>query len=114
DQVVAALEQTGIKVHTTPPPLRDALQRASMLIHHGGIGSLEEAAMAGRPQLLLPRHLEQSLNTRRAIVSLPGISAVRADATIEQVRQRLPQCLQDGRLMHAAQKGASRLTARQE
>ncbi len=114
DGIAAKLEGVGIKVHASPPPLRGVLGRASLLIHHGGIGSLEEAALAGRPQLLLPRHLEQSLNARRATVSLQGIFGLRDGATIEQIRQRLPSLLHDMQPMRAAQAAASRLAARPE
>lgn len=113
-QIIVELEQAGITVHKKPPPLREALKRASILIHHGGIGSMEEAALAGRPQLLLPRHLEQLLNTQRAIASLPGTFTVQAGITPEQLRQRLPPLLRDARLMQAAQMTALRLTKRQE
>ncbi|HVK95993.1 MAG TPA: nucleotide disphospho-sugar-binding domain-containing protein [Noviherbaspirillum sp.] len=114
EQEVADLKQAGIRVHPQPPPLREALGRASFLIHHGGMGSMEEAALAGRPQLLLPRHLEQSLNTQRAIATLPGVFTLRAGAGIEQLRRRLLPLLQDARPMQAAQMSASRLTARPE
>ncbi|MBT0963452.1 glycosyltransferase [Denitromonas iodatirespirans] len=110
---VAALEHAGIRVHARPPPLREVLARASFLIHHGGIGSIEEAAMAGRPQLLLPRHREQALNVRRAMASLPGTVSVRADMSIAQLGQRLPDLVRDARLQEAAQRCAARLTSRQ-
>jgi rhamnosyltransferase subunit B len=113
-ETAIVLERAGIRVHATPPPLREVLLRASMLIHHGGIGSLEEGLMAGRPQLLLPRHLEQSLNSQHMLASLPGSVCVRASTSLQSLRQRLPALLQDrdGRLGAAARKAATRLTAR--
>ncbi|UTW06971.1 nucleotide disphospho-sugar-binding domain-containing protein [Pseudomonas benzenivorans] len=113
-ETVSALERAGIRVHVTPPPLREALSRASMLIHHGGIGALEEALMAGRPQLLLPRHLEQSLHSQRLLASLPGNVCARAGTSLQSLRERLPELLldRDGRLGAVAQKTATRLTAR--
>jgi len=112
--MVATLKHAGIHVHTRPPPLREVLARATLLIHHGGIGSIEEAAMAGRPQLLLPRHLEQILNVRRAIACLPGTVALPSGMSIEHLGQRLPDLVCDVELQTAAHKTASRLTSRQE
>jgi len=63
-QLNSALTKAGIKVHTTPPPLPEKLAEASVVLHHGGMGTLETALAMGCAQLLLPRHLEQSLNAR--------------------------------------------------
>lgn len=110
---VAMLEQAGIRVHCRPPPLREVLARTSLLIHHGGIGSTEEAALAGRAQLLLPRHLEQELNVRRVMASLPGVVTVRAGMRAEQLRRRLPALVGDVGLRERALATASRLASRQ-
>lgn len=114
DEVVAQVRQAGIEVHAKPPPLRDTLGRASLLIHHGGIGSLEVAALAGRAQLLLPRHLEQSLNTRRALAALPATVTVGSGVTLEKLAQGLPDLVRDASLMRAAQLTASRMAARRQ
>jgi len=112
--LIEQLEAAGIRVHARPLPLREALADASVLIHHGGIGSIEEAAMAGRTQLLLPRHLEQRLNVARALESLPGAVSVRADLSDARLREGLPGVLNDARLMAAAQTRALRFAARPE
>ena len=49
-------------IHDDPPPPARAFAQATLVIHHGGIGTIEACLMLGRPQLLLTRHLEQSLN----------------------------------------------------
>lgn len=113
-ELIGQLERAGIRVHIRPLPLREALAAASVLIHHGGIGSIEEAALAGRPQLLLPRHLEQRLNVARALESLPGAVSVGADLSDARLRQGLPGVLNDARLMAAAQARAVRFAARPE
>lgn len=59
-----ALRQRGVKIYDQPPPLAEVLKDASGIIHHGGVGTLETALCIGRPQLLVPRHLEQRLNAR--------------------------------------------------
>ena len=48
--------------------------RYPLIIHHGGIGTTELALAVGRPQLLLPRHLEQNL-TGRALKDI-GVALV--------------------------------------
>ena len=59
-----ALRKAGMIVHDTPPPLEERLREATVVLHHGGMGTLETALAMGCAQLLLPRHLEQSLNSR--------------------------------------------------
>lgn len=112
--MISMLEHAGIRVHTHPPPLREVLKRASVLVHHGGIGSIEEAVLAGRPQLLLPRHLEQQLNTQRAIGNLPGTIAVPSGMPFERLGERLPDMVRDPQPLRAAQATASSLTSRKE
>lgn len=58
----AALRTNRIRLHDRPPPLHEALTRARLVVHHGGIGTIETCLAAGRPQVLLPRHFEQTLN----------------------------------------------------
>lgn len=62
DSLKAVLRASGVTVHDRPPPLRDALRAASLVVHHGGIGTIETCLAAGRPQFVLPRHFEQTLN----------------------------------------------------
>lgn len=49
-----------------PLPLHEVLQHASLLVHHGGIGTLAEGWDAGVPQLLLPQAYDQFDNAQRA------------------------------------------------
>jgi hypothetical protein len=56
------LEATGLRMWRTAPPLGDVLRTAGIVVHHGGHATAQAALAAGRPQLCLPRHLEQSLN----------------------------------------------------
>src|SRR5262249_8381472 len=42
--------------------LAEVADRSSIMVHHGGIGTIEACLALGRPQVLVPRHLEQSLN----------------------------------------------------
>ncbi|MDY6984036.1 MAG: hypothetical protein SV422_13205, partial [Pseudomonadota bacterium] len=111
-RLVAALEGAGITVHRQPPPLRDALARHSLLIHHGGIGTLTEGLAAGRPQLLLPRHLEQELNTQRALAIGAGIFGLARNADMENVKARLPDLLTHAHAQAAANTVATRIHER--
>ncbi len=59
--LTAKLERGGIRLHRTPPPLAEALSRNDAFLHHGGSGSVMTALAVGRPQVCLPRYLEQRL-----------------------------------------------------
>ena len=72
--LVAACRGAGVTVHESPTPLPEACEGASVVIHHGSLGAAEAALAAGRPQLLLPRHVEHEM-TGRALEGLGvGIS----------------------------------------
>ncbi|MFG1397061.1 glycosyltransferase family protein [Roseixanthobacter pseudopolyaromaticivorans] len=58
----AALASQGIHIHETPQDLPAAIGAAGVLVHHGGLGTLEVGLAVGRPQLIVPRQLEQRLN----------------------------------------------------
>ncbi len=58
------LRQLGVEVPDAPLPLGAVLPRAAVIVHHGGAALAEQALAAGRPQLLLPEHLEQILNAQ--------------------------------------------------
>jgi rhamnosyltransferase subunit B len=62
DNLKNALTARGLSIYDEPPPPERAFAESTLIIHHGGIGTIEACLMLGRPQLLLPRHLEQSLN----------------------------------------------------
>lgn len=59
-----SLRKRGHYVYDAPAPILDVLKNASAIIHHGGIGTTEMAVGVGRPQVLLPRHMEQELTAR--------------------------------------------------
>jgi rhamnosyltransferase subunit B len=52
----------GVNLLDKPAPMNDALRRSDVIIHHGGVGTSQQAAAAGRPQVLVPWHLEQAYN----------------------------------------------------
>lgn len=58
----AKLRRAGIPVLDAPAAIGDVLARSSVIVHHGGAGLGGTALAAGRPQLLVPLHLEQGLS----------------------------------------------------
>jgi rhamnosyltransferase subunit B len=88
--VVNGARQAGVKIYQDPPPLHQVLNGAAAVIHHGGINTAEAALTAGRPQVTLPTHLENTL-TAAALkdlgvgVSLSGHNSVQA--AVDLVRE---------------------------
>ena len=58
------LKTKGIKIYNKPPDLTQVLPKTSVVLSHAGSGMSHAALAAGRPQILLPRHLESSLSAR--------------------------------------------------
>ena len=77
--LLTSFRHKGVIVHDTPQNLVEVLRRCSLLIHHGGIGTLEVCLAAGRPQLLVPLHFEQSLNTANAVKRGIALSVLKTD-----------------------------------
>jgi hypothetical protein len=78
-ELTRQLTGLGMHVHAKPPSLDRVLAQASLVVHHGGLGTAETALALGRPQFLLPRHLEQLLNTE-ALMRL-GVAQYLTNAT---------------------------------
>lgn len=64
-----ALAAGSVALTRDPPPLAEAIGRASLVFHHGGIDTAQTALVLGRPQALLPRYLDQRL-TGEALAAL--------------------------------------------
>jgi UDP:flavonoid glycosyltransferase YjiC (YdhE family) len=56
----------GLTIHDTPQDMREMGANSAVIIHHGGLGTIETVLALGRPQMLVPRHLEQGVNARMA------------------------------------------------
>jgi UDP:flavonoid glycosyltransferase YjiC (YdhE family) len=54
--------ERGLVIHDRPQPMREAVGRARVVVHHGGVGTVETVLALGRPQLIVPRHQEQRGN----------------------------------------------------
>ena len=64
----------GLIVHDQPQPLAAAAGRAAIVVHHGGVNTTEAVLALGRPQLFVPRHVEQSLNANMAMALGTGVA----------------------------------------
>ena len=62
DEQRAAWRGRGLTIWDRPQELRAMAEKAAIMIHHGGIGTAEQALGLGRPQVLIPRHFEQMAN----------------------------------------------------
>lgn len=63
----AAARLGGTRVRIEPEPVRidQALRGADLVVSHASIGTVSAALLAGVPQLVLPRHMEQAMVARR-------------------------------------------------
>jgi len=55
----------GIYWLSRPPPLSQAVTRATVIVHHGGANTFHWALGSGRPQVLSPRVLDQTLSANQ-------------------------------------------------
>ena len=62
DEIAREIARPGLTVHREPQPMPEVLARASVILHHGGNGTCCAALSAGRPQILLPTHMEARLS----------------------------------------------------
>ncbi len=90
------LRLQGLAVRDRPGDLVEALRRVSVFVHHAGAGSSQTALALGRPQLLLPQHLEQSINAQQ--LRQLGVGGVLADQpTAEGVARAMQHLLAEPR-----------------
>jgi UDP-N-acetylglucosamine transferase subunit ALG13 len=111
DQMKQALRASGMSVHDEPPPLAEVAERASLVIHHAGIGTIDTCLALGRPQLLLPRHLEQSLNASTA-VRLGTASSLSRSSRLSEASAVIAEAAGSRRLVERAQELAAVLAGR--
>ncbi|HSE76622.1 MAG TPA: nucleotide disphospho-sugar-binding domain-containing protein [Alphaproteobacteria bacterium] len=107
------LGERGHVVHETPVPLADALRETPMIVHHGGIGTTETALALGRPQIIMPRHLEQQL-TAAALEELGVAIVLRGGITEAQVSEAVSRLSDGGHFAERARAFALELAAREQ
>jgi UDP-N-acetylglucosamine:LPS N-acetylglucosamine transferase len=83
DEVAKSLQRPGLTVHREPQPMDQVLARASVILHHGGNGTCCAALSAGRPQILLPTHMEARLSADAVVARGCGRLLTTAETTAE-------------------------------
>lgn len=100
-RLMDSLHATGLQVFSAPAPMQQVLPSVSAILHHGGLLTSEEALATGRPQLLLPRYLEQEL-TARSLHQMGVALALAGRFTVQQVAQALHRLVADPRYSQQA------------
>jgi len=106
------LVERGIEVLDRAPPLEQAVARASVVIHHGGIATTMAALGMGRPQMLWP-HVTDQFVTARAVEQLRvGEAGVRTARSGPDASPALRRIAEDQEMARTAQELAQRLARR--
>ncbi len=103
-------KKLGLDISPRPLPMNKALNDCSVILHHGGIGTTESAAVAGRAQLLLPRHLEQRLTCSKA-EALNIASRININDSVDELAARIKEFLDDKSTQQSAQDVAREIEA---
>ena len=112
EAVAAALAARNVTVLRDPPALAAALARASLAFHHGGFDTAQTALALGRPQLILPRYLDQRL-TGEALSALgTGALLNRATANAQSVADALRRLAADAMIAQRAELRATLIRRR--
>ena len=111
DRMRGALRAANIRVHETPPLLVEVAERSNLIVHHGGIGTAEMALALGRPQLLLPKHVEQRMNASN-LLRLGVAMRLEPDFSLEDGSAAVSEALSSKSLADKAQETAARLAGR--
>jgi hypothetical protein len=69
DAVAKTLQRPGLVVHREAQPMHKVIARTSLVIHHGGNGTCCAALSGGRPQILLPTHMEARLSADAVVAA---------------------------------------------
>ena len=112
DEVAKALQRPGLVVHRAPQPMDAVLERSSVIIHHGGNGTCCAALSAGRPQILLPTHMEARLSADAVVARGCGRLLLTAETTAEGVPPVLEAVAGDAAMARRATELAREIAAR--
>ena len=92
-------------------PYAALFPRASVVMHHGGIGSLAEALHAGRPQLIIPCGADQYDNAARAECLGVARRIKRKKVRVRRLVKALKACLADREIQSRAVEVANLVSA---
>jgi len=112
-QAIQTWRERGLLIHDRPQPMREAVGRARVVVHHGGVGTVETVLALGRPQLVVPRHQEQRGNAN-ALGGMRVAVSMRSAGAFEptHVTQALTHLLETEHFRHNARTIARRLAER--
>lgn len=106
------LRLQGIEVLTAPAAMEEVLAQSAVIVHHAGAGTSQAALSGGRPQLVIPLHLEQTMNAQ--LLQRLGVGGFLAGSFApEAAARQLQQVLGDRRFSDNALAVAQRLNARE-
>lgn len=83
-------------------PYSALFSRASVVMHHGGIGSLAEALCAGRPQVVIPCGADQYDNAERAEILGVARKIKRKIINKQRLVWSIRECLSDSHIQSRA------------
>ena len=66
----------GLRFETQPLHMGQVLAEADLVISHGSLGTVTAAALAGKPQLAMPNHMEQHMVSRRIVQAGIGLAVL--------------------------------------
>jgi len=112
DDVAKGLQRPGLTVHRESQPMREVIARASLIIHHGGNGTCCAALSGGRPQILLPTHMEARLSADAVVARGCGRLLATAETTAKGVPPVLEAMAADGAMAARAIALAGEIAAR--
>lgn len=95
------LRKTKLDVTTTPINLDTHLPRATVMMHHGGPGTVQRCLAAGVPQVVAPLYLEQDLVAYALVEMGVGLAVVDEDAA-QRSTQLLARASQDNTMRRRA------------
>lgn len=107
------MRRLNLNVVDQPQNMSEMIETSSVIIHHGGIGTSEAVLVGGRPQMIAPRHVEQSMNMS-SLGKSGVITGLALSAKIEpgHVQQALDRIIQHSDVRSNALNVAKTLTSR--
>ncbi|MCX5794002.1 MAG: hypothetical protein NTY77_00720 [Elusimicrobia bacterium] len=105
------LTARGARVHESPPALCEVVPRAAAVVSHAGSTTAHAAMIGGRPQVLLPTHVEADL-TAKALESLGVGVRLQRDAKKDEIAKAIDRASSGGALAQSAMALAVKLALR--
>jgi rhamnosyltransferase subunit B len=105
------LKLQGLEMLDKPASMTSMLTKASVVVHHGGLGLAQAALAAGRPQILLPQHLEQFTTSEHLRKLGAGVN-VTGSVTPQGGARALAKILAEPRFAGSARAAADKIHAR--